>query len=231
MLAGVRHRRAAILAALTTLLLIPATGFADSVASTGDATAVTTHSAILNGVVNTTNPNSQWAFQYGTTTAYGTLTPPQPIGVGSAAVSQKVAGLTPGRTYHYRLVVEQGAYPTTYSAGADRTFTAPHQFGTLSLRGHQLRVSHRKVTIPLSCKGNSGVCRGTIRITLKHGHLSCAGGHFSLRAGKLRKLKKVVRGGCLKLLGKAQRHSLAAHFQAFPAGPQGQLLGSVRLFE
>ena len=205
-----------------------------SVATTSNATSITNSSARLNGVVNTSNPDSQWSFQYGTTTSYGNVTRPQPIGATVAAVSATVGGLRAGTTYHFRLLVEQGSYPTTSSTGADRTFKTSN-FGSISLRRRKLRVSHHKVTIRLRCKGASAaICRGTLRITVRAAdgtRLPCAGGHFTLHAGKRKKLEKTVRGGCLKLLAGKHKHRLRASLDATLAGPQGQFHRSVKLFE
>lgn len=58
-------------------------------------------------------------FEYGTSTAYGTSTPGQPVGAQStAAPSATIAGLAPG-TYHYRLVVVN---PDGAASGPDSTF-------------------------------------------------------------------------------------------------------------
>jgi hypothetical protein len=116
---------------LTTIALIalaatPALAAAPT-ATTGDATGLTDTQAALAGTVNPQGQLTSYAFQYGTTTAYGqtALT-----SAGSATrdtpVSADLAGLTPGTTYHYR-VIATNADGTT--VGADRTFrttgTAP----------------------------------------------------------------------------------------------------------
>lgn len=68
-------------------------------------------------------------FDYGTTTAYGSATPTAAVnGNGDkwTTVSAKLAGLTPGTTYHYRAVASNGA---SSASGPDATFqtqgTAP----------------------------------------------------------------------------------------------------------
>jgi hypothetical protein len=92
-------------------------------ATSGQASAVTTTSATLNG--SGANPDLAGAstfFQYGTTGAYGSLTPAQAIGptTAQAAIAASVGGLRPGTLYHFRLVVQNGV-STAY--GADQTFT------------------------------------------------------------------------------------------------------------
>lgn len=92
------------------------------VATTSPATNVAATTATLNGTVNPGFGATTWHFEYGTTTAYGSVTPDQ--GAGSGGVDQSasaaLAGLTPGTTYHYRVVAENSE---GVSPGADRTFT------------------------------------------------------------------------------------------------------------
>lgn len=92
-------------------------------ATSGQASAVTTTSATLNG--SGANPDLARAstfFQYGTTAAYGSLAPARAIGptTAQAAIAASVGGLTPGTLYHFRLVVQNGV---SAAYGADQTFT------------------------------------------------------------------------------------------------------------
>jgi phosphodiesterase/alkaline phosphatase D-like protein len=89
---------------------------------TGSASGLTTSSATLNGTVNANGRGTSWHFDYGTSTSYGSSTPSQNAGSGTSAVSvaAPVTGLTPGRTYHFRLVATNDAGT---SRGADQTFT------------------------------------------------------------------------------------------------------------
>jgi hypothetical protein len=91
-------------------------------AQTGGAIAITQTSASVGGVV-TPNGNATSSYvEYGTTTAYGSQTSPKPLGSGNAPVSTgaDLTGLSPGTTYHYRLVATNalGTIP-----GGDSTFT------------------------------------------------------------------------------------------------------------
>lgn len=96
--------------------------------TTGDAVALGPETATLTGAVNASGVDTTYAFQYGTTPAYGRQTPELPSGgvlAGGANhdVSAVLSGLAPATTYHYRLRATNGN-GTTY--GADRTFrTAP----------------------------------------------------------------------------------------------------------
>jgi hypothetical protein len=99
------------------------------VPSTGPATAITPSSATLNGTVAHGAPTCQasparFQFEYGTTTAYGSVTPVRPAPVGAGAertpVSSPLAAVAPDTTLHYRLRATCGGAQTF---GRDRTFT------------------------------------------------------------------------------------------------------------
>lgn len=80
-------------------------GFVQSTPATG----VTSASATLNGNVSANKHSLTYQFEYGTTTAYGTTVPASPAsgGSGSTLTPESVAligELTPGTTYHYRIV-------------------------------------------------------------------------------------------------------------------------------
>jgi streptogramin lyase len=71
------------------------------------------------------NPNGQvtsYWFEYGTDTNYGSSTSPLPAGSGSSSIAalDSLTGLTPGTTYHFRVVASSSA-GTTH--GQDTTFT------------------------------------------------------------------------------------------------------------
>jgi Fibronectin type III domain len=105
-------------------LAAPATAAAPS-ATTGAATSVTSTSATLTGEVNPNGEPTTYHFEYGTTNAYGARTPDQ--GPTAAVkqntdVSAPVSGLSPGTTYHYRLVAANGSGT---KLGADKRFTTP----------------------------------------------------------------------------------------------------------
>jgi hypothetical protein len=90
---------------------------------TGTAQGASTTGATLTGTVNPNSNATNWYFQYGTTTGYGSQTPSKSAGSGTAAtgVSAVVSKLVAGTTYHYRLVATSSA-GTTY--GSDVTFTS-----------------------------------------------------------------------------------------------------------
>ncbi|MGH2853469.1 MAG: hypothetical protein ACRDLF_04665 [Solirubrobacteraceae bacterium] len=96
-------------------------------ASTGAASAVGQSSAEVTGTVNPDGAETHYYYQYGPTTEYGQSTaaegPGVDVGAGTSAVAAPatLVPLTPGVTYHYRLVAwnEEG---TSY--GQDETLTA-----------------------------------------------------------------------------------------------------------
>lgn len=92
--------------------------------TTNAATNVNSSGATLNGSVNPNGEQTSYAFDYGTSTAYGQETPFTSAGSGSASMAESAAlsGLTPGTTYHYRIVANNA---TGKSLGVDETFTTP----------------------------------------------------------------------------------------------------------
>ena len=91
---------------------------------TGSATSVGDLSAILNGSASTSTGTLTAFFDFGTTTAYGTVFTPDFATISSATstpVSALATGLLPSTTYHYRLNVRD--VDNNVFSGADMTFT------------------------------------------------------------------------------------------------------------
>lgn len=85
------------------------------------ASSVKGAEATLSATVSTDAMETHYQWEYGTTTAYGSVAPASPGVVGSSAlVSTLIKGLEQGVTYHYRIAATN-AIGTTY--GADQTFT------------------------------------------------------------------------------------------------------------
>ena len=86
------------------------------------ASKVTARSATLNGTINTEGIPTTYYFEYGTTTAYGSVTPQLDAVVGSqpSEVSAQLTGLLPGTSYHFRLVAGNAGGRVN---GTDMTFT------------------------------------------------------------------------------------------------------------
>lgn len=90
---------------------------------------VSTSSAVLRGSVTPNGRPTTYSFEWGTTTGYGSHAPAGEESAGSGtsavAVEAPITGLTPGATYHYRLVATNcGGCEEGTLHGADQTFTA-----------------------------------------------------------------------------------------------------------
>lgn len=87
-------------------------------AITDPASGITTTSVSLNGRIITNGHDTDYYFQYGATTGYGTDTATDTVSTDTA-VSVNVSGLNEGTSYHYRLVVTN-SQGTSY--GSDQAF-------------------------------------------------------------------------------------------------------------
>lgn len=94
------------------------------IVTTEAASAVTETGATLKGQVNPHGYATTYQFEYGLTTAYGSVAPASPESAGSGKVnvafSKPISGLKANTTYHYR-VSATNAYGK--SVGTDQTFT------------------------------------------------------------------------------------------------------------
>ncbi|HYQ79273.1 MAG TPA: hypothetical protein VEP91_09245, partial [Solirubrobacterales bacterium] len=94
-------------------------------ATTGSASAVKATTAVLGASINPEGGFATYQFEYGPTTSYGSKVPASAgfAGFGSSfvEVSQIATNLSPGATYHYRVVATTEA-GTVY--GEDKTFAA-----------------------------------------------------------------------------------------------------------
>jgi hypothetical protein len=92
------------------------------IVTTAGASAITGTGASLAGTVDANGLQTSFAFEYGTTTAFGSLSAIDSAGAGygSHAVSLPIAGLAPNTTYRFRVVATNAAGTT---AGAVQGFT------------------------------------------------------------------------------------------------------------
>ena len=87
------------------------------------ATGVSSDGAVLRAQVNPHGGATDYAFQYGKTTTYGSQTTPASAGAGTTAATKSatIGGLASGTSFHYRAVaLRNGA---VVAQGADQTFT------------------------------------------------------------------------------------------------------------
>jgi hypothetical protein len=90
--------------------------------TTGNASAIQAHSATISGTVKPNGVATNYWWQYGLDTTYGSQTGTDYAGDGHGvkSVSRPIGGLLPGQTYHYRLVANSAAGRTL---GPDKTLT------------------------------------------------------------------------------------------------------------
>lgn len=143
--------------------------------TTGAASGVTQTAATVAGSVNPNGFATTCRFEYGTSASYGSsIDCAAAPGSGSSAVaaSAALAGLSPGTTYHFRIVATNGGGT---SNGADATFTtaAAEQrtcltdaslcHATLGLTSPKASVKGSTATVGVSCAGDVGArCSGSV---------------------------------------------------------------------
>jgi len=93
-------------------------------ATTGSAKSVTATTATLAGSVDPNHNATNFHFEYGRSTSYGSRTPDAPTDPTkrNQAVSQGVTGLAPRAGYHFRIVATTSGNTVL---GKDKTFTTP----------------------------------------------------------------------------------------------------------
>src|SRR5665213_1942648 len=141
--------------AVTLALVFASTVLASTIptVTTGAASAITTHSAVLNATVYPNGSSTTYAFQYGTTTNYGSQTSTRSVGSGSTSVAVQVtiSNLVAGATYHYRVVATN---PIGTAAGADATFVSTPDLPLVVL-GNPSLVTESSATLTGSVNPNS----------------------------------------------------------------------------
>ncbi len=99
------------------------------------ASSLTQTSATLNGTVDTSGLNTTTWFEWGLTTNYGSITPPQVLGTGQNEVtfSNLLSSLFPAGTFHFRAVASNEIGVAT---GADQSLPTPApEFTALAIPG------------------------------------------------------------------------------------------------
>ncbi len=116
-------------------------------ATTAAASGVSATAAQLSGSVNPRGTATSFSFQYGTSPAYGSVTPATTAGAGGAAVaaSATLSALAPGTAYDYRIVATS---PTGTAYGANMAFATRQPAPALS----GLTQSHKRWRIGPSAR-------------------------------------------------------------------------------
>jgi phosphodiesterase/alkaline phosphatase D-like protein len=127
-------------------------------AVTGAASGISPTGATLTGNVNPNGRPTNWHFEYGTSTSYGSSTPSQNAGSGTSAVgvSAPVSGLTAGRTYHFRLVATSDGGT---SHGSDQSFTATSAPGVTTNAASSVSTTSARLNGRVNPNGQSTTWR------------------------------------------------------------------------
>ena len=179
---------------------------------TGPATGVSAQAATLIGSVTANGVPTSYHFEYGPTTAYGSATPATDPGTGLGAlpVTAALDGLSPGMTYHYRLVASNKAgvnrgydqsLTTSSTAPGPSTSSPTPAFAGVRLVSTRLTLSGKFITLKLSCPAATvGGCSGRTRLAAKR--LTLGKARFSIAAGDRAKVRvRVTRAGLRRLGG------------------------------
>ncbi|MFZ2831684.1 MAG: hypothetical protein WAZ40_00860 [Minisyncoccia bacterium] len=95
-------------------------GYGQPYVSTNSASLVSQSGATLNGYVTSNGTNTSTAFEWGTSSSFGNITPYTNYGAGSTSFTSPLYNLNSNTTYYYRAVA-QSAYGTVY--GSTLSFT------------------------------------------------------------------------------------------------------------
>jgi hypothetical protein len=202
--------------------------------TTGAATRVATTTATLAGVVNPNGGATAYRFEYGPTSAYGSVTPWVDAGGGTSDVAAAAApsGLLPHATYHYRLIAQS---PAGASVGDDGTFSTLSPFFGGAYAPRQTDDVRRsgKTTVFVRCPaGTYGGCIGTLALKFGKGKSSTEIGHAAFtiapgaRSGTEIRLSKHGRA----LLRKSKRiKPLAVVTSRDAAGTRAELMKALTL--
>ena len=196
---------------------------------TGPASGIGAQSATLIGHLTAIGVLTSYHFEYGPTTAYGSVAATADSGaaVGTLPVAATLDGLSPGTTYHFRLVASSKG---GVREGLDQSFTTPaatpgapnsaSAFAGVRLVSTKLAVSGKFITLKLSCPAATvGGCSGQTKLTARRRsgtrRVALGKARFSIAAGDQAKVRvRVSRTGLQRLRGVRRlraRDANAAH--------------------
>ncbi len=116
--------------------------------STGDASGIGTYN--LSATINPNGFDTTYYFEFGTDTNYGNRTPENGAGSGNTnvIVTTQLNNLSPGTTYHYRIVAKNAAGTIT---GEDKTFTTLNELELLMpVPSGQHTIKYLAVSAPIT---------------------------------------------------------------------------------
>jgi hypothetical protein len=122
--------------------------------TTKAASSIRDTTATLNGSVNPLGQSTNAYFEYGTSTSYGAKSAVKSVGSGKSTtnVAIGITGLTPGATYHFRIVAQN---PTGSSTGSDQTFTTTGPPGIKAAAASSITSSTATLNASLDSRGHT----------------------------------------------------------------------------
>jgi Ricin-type beta-trefoil lectin domain-like len=138
--------------------------------TTEAATSVEAAKATLKASVNPKGATTTYQFEYGPTTSYGTKVPATAksagSGLSSVAVSEPIAGLTEGATYHFRVVASNEVGTVN---GADKTLTTPFLPGATTKTAEAVEAKEAVLTGSVEPNGSDTTYRFEYGTTTAYG--------------------------------------------------------------
>jgi hypothetical protein len=217
--------------AVAALLVVPVMAFAaagppTAATAPSDSSVLTDTYALISGVVNPNGTNTNYYFEWGTTTAYGQTTPVTNAGSGTADVPVDVSldGLTPHTTYHYRLV----ALPASPSdpnnpgivRGGDQIFTTTAPLA-LYITGGKTPVVGNRAQVKVQCLGPPDeACQGRLNLlsTVKGHQQGDGSASYNVAVGKTKTIGVHLTPAARQAIKASKSHRLVAHATARSSG-------------
>jgi hypothetical protein len=131
--------------------------------ATHDASAITKDTATLEARINPQGLSTTYAFDWGTTTAYGTTTPAASAGQGNSTAdfATAIGGLQPYTTYHFRVIATNA---TGTARGRDHSFTTARALTGISVRLARSTIAWSSSTVVSGAVAGAGA--GGVKVSL-----------------------------------------------------------------
>ena len=214
--------RLAVIGSAVAALGLPAAALAASPTASSapaDPAGIFDDAANIGGLVSPGGIDTSYAFQYGTTTAYGQTTPLRDAGSGKGdvPVDEALTGLAPATTYHYRILAfatDSGLGSAVY--GADEAFTTAPRIG-VEIVGRRLQRQGHRVLVTLRAIGpQDGTAAGHLTLSGRwNGARHWLGStHYRLDVGQTKSVRIHLGKGALRAFDKAPSHRLNGRARA-----------------